>query len=96
MYDIRTKKVYFDEYLTYINKEGRARPRVPSDYKDEKKYGKGYLQLFMDTIYTKLNQYEEYYKSPLDMITDVNNLRAENDKLRRENDRLMQRLKKKG
>lgn len=96
MYNKATKKVYFDEYLTYINKEGKARPRIPSDYKDEKKYGKDYLQLFMDTLYMKLNQYEEHYKTPLAMVTDIDKLHAENDKLRRENDRLMQRLKKKG
>lgn len=91
-----TKKVSTDDYLTWINKEGKVCPRLPKDWKDESKYGKDYFSSFMNAICIKLNQYEEHYKTPFTMITEMVKLRSENEKLTAENNRLMQRLKKKG
>ena len=32
------KKIPTDDYLTWINKEGKVCPRMPKDWKDEEKY----------------------------------------------------------
>lgn len=90
------KKIPTDDYLTWINKDGKVCPRMPKDWKDEEKYGKNYFGAFMDAVCIKLNSYEEYYKNPLLMISEMVKLRNENDRLAKENDRLMQRLKKHG
>lgn len=88
------KKISTYDYLTWINKKGEVCPRMPKDWKDEEKYGKDYVGAFMNAICIKLNFYEEYYKNPLLMISEIVKLRNENERLTKENDRLIQELKK--
>lgn len=88
------KEISTYDYLTWINKKGEVCPRMPKDWKDEEKYGKDYVGAFMNAICIKLNSYEEYYKNPLLMISEVVKLRNENERLIKENNKLMQELKK--
>lgn len=88
------KEISTYDYLTWINKKGEVCPRMPKDWKDEKKYGKDYVGAFMNAICIKLNSYEEYYKNPLLMISEMVKLRNENERLIKENNKLMQELKK--
>lgn len=88
------KEISTYNYLTWINKKGEVCPRMPKDWKDEEKYGKDYVGAFMNAICIKLNSYEEYYKNPLLMISEMVKLRNENERLIKENNKLMQELKK--
>ena len=88
------KEISTYDYLTWINKKGEVCPRMPKDWKDEEKYGKDYVGAFMNAICIKLNSYEEYYKNPILMISEVVKLRNENERLIKENNKLMQELKK--
>lgn len=88
------KEISTYDYLTWINKKGEVCPRMPKDWKDEEKYGKDYVGAFMNAICIKLNSYEEYYKNPLLMISEMVKLRNENERLIKENNKLMQELKK--
>lgn len=88
------KEISTYDYLTWINKKGEVCPRMPKDWKDEEKYGKDYFGAFMNAICIKLNSYEEYYKNPLLMISEMVKLRNENERLIKENNKLMQELKK--
>lgn len=88
------KEISTYDYLTWINKKGEVCPRMPKDWKDEEKYGKDYFGVFMNAICIKLNSYEEYYKNPLLMISEMVKLRNENERLIKENNKLMQELKK--
>lgn len=88
------KEISTYDYLTWINKKGEVCPRIPKDWKDEEKYGKDYVGAFMNAICIKLNSYEEYYKNPLLMISEMVKLRNENERLIKENNKLMQELKK--
>ena len=88
------KEISTYDYLTWINKKCEVCPRMPKDWKDEEKYGKDYVGAFMNAICIKLNSYEEYYKNPLLMISEMVKLRNENERLIKENNKLMQELKK--
>lgn len=88
------KEISTYDYLTWINKKGEVCPRMPKDWKDEEKYGKDYVGAFMNAICIKLNSYEEYYKNPLLMISEMVKLRNESERLIKENNKLMQELKK--
>lgn len=90
------KKIHIDEYLTWVNSEGKVCPRLPPDWKDETKYGKHYFELFLDAICVKLHSYEEEYQNPFLMISEVLKLRKENDRLTKENDKLMSKYKNHG
>lgn len=87
------KKIQTTEYLTWVNSEGKVCPRLPVDWKDEAKYGKSYFSLFVNAMCVKLHTYEEYYKNPLLMISDITRLQTENETLRQENAKLSEDLK---